>query len=55
MIFDYWKQFEKTGRVEDYLAYRNSIAGEINAGENNGKSDIKSNRYSNQGSEDKRK
>ena len=25
---NYWKQFESTGKIEDYLSYRNSISRE---------------------------
>ena len=38
MYTDYWRQFEKTGSVQDYLNYRNSVADSVK-NENNGKSE----------------
>ena len=52
MHTDYWRKFERTGSVRDYLNYRNSI---LEKDKENGKSDYKCNGNSNKRDKDQRK
>ena len=52
MNTDYWQKFVRTGSVQDYLNYRNSI---LEKDKENDKSECKSNRDSDKRDKDQRK
>ena len=55
MNTDYWQKFTESGKVEDYLRYRNSIHNTHLSGDKNEQSDTDNNRNSNKRDKDQRK